>query len=96
MSINLAVKTIMVFDLIAQKDVANIKLHSVSSELNKFVVASVWKNKDYNHEPFRMEDEGFTLLNFQEGQEVLISDITSQEDFWNTKVGFNQLEFLVV
>lgn len=89
-------KTLMIFDLIANKEVMNIRLHAESESEDKYVIASVWKNKNYNFSQFRMENLGRTLLDYQEGRKVLLASFQPEITFWNARVAATQLELITV
>lgn len=79
-------KMVMVYDLRNQAEVKTIKLHEVNGSTDSFVVASIWKNKNYNFAPFRMDELGRTLLDLEVGASVKSADIVAEADIWNARL----------
>jgi hypothetical protein len=78
-------RVLMVFDETSELEVATIKLHVVADEFivenesnEKYVTSSIWKNKNYDFSTLRVEEDGKTYFDYQEGQSVSAKDIEDE------------------
>ena len=96
-------KTLMIYDETANAEVATIRLHSIADEFvsenetnEKFIVSSVWRNKNYNSAPLRVEEQGKTFFNYNEGESISAKQIEEDTNLWNSIAGANEISTLIV
>jgi|GEM_PF-4939613 len=88
--------TLTVFDITLGIPVVEMRFHIERASIpSAYVLASKKFNPSYDLTTLRMNDQGSTLLNWTEGQQITEDDITREQVLWTEHAGHNVFEFLM-